>query len=70
MICHYMDCYCILKKSIGFDYDRVMIKAAIKEVMSSKISEPDYLYGYGDSGKKIAEILSEVELRYYKKLNY
>tara|TARA_B100002051_G_C16700659_1_gene620789 strand:- start:1383 stop:1700 length:318 start_codon:yes stop_codon:yes gene_type:complete len=58
------------KNVVDADYDRIKIKAAILELMSSEICEPDYLYGKGDSGKKIAEILAEVELRYYKKLYY
>ncbi len=55
---------------IDADYDKIKIKAAIIKLMSSEVCEPDYLYGKGDSGKKIAEILSEVELKYYKKLYY
>lgn len=55
---------------IDSDYDRVMIKAAILKLLNSERPEPNYLYGKGDSGCQIAEILSTVELRFSKRLSY
>jgi len=38
--------------------------------MNSERPKQNYLYGEGNSGKKIADILAEVKLKYTKILKY
>lgn len=52
------------------EYDRDMIKYAIKKQISNGRYSKDTLYGDGKAGKRIARVLAEVPLRIEKKLNY
>ena len=54
------------KNVIDVDYNRKEIKNAINKLINSKKSDQDYLYGDGNSGNKIANILAKVELKYTK----
>ncbi|HHY89236.1 MAG TPA: UDP-N-acetylglucosamine 2-epimerase (hydrolyzing) [Chloroflexi bacterium] len=52
-------------------YDRRAIQEAIqRHLMNGKRVEPVELYGDGQAGKRIAQVLSEVPLRYTKRLTY
>ena len=55
---------------IDVDYEKIKIKEAVLELMNSERPKQNYLYGEGNSGKKIADILSEVKLKYTKILKY
>ena len=55
---------------IDTDYNRIMIKDAILKLMKSKKPKRDFLYGKGNSGFKIAEILAKIDLPYSKILQY
>tara|TARA_B110000503_G_C7142476_1_gene411466 strand:- start:1259 stop:2413 length:1155 start_codon:yes stop_codon:yes gene_type:complete len=55
---------------IDVDYDRIKIKEAILESISSVRPEQNYLYGEGNSGKKIADILATTKLPYSKIIQY
>lgn len=55
---------------IDADYDRDMIREAVIKFIKSEKPKRDLLYGKGDSGVKIANILSEIELPYSKILHY
>ena len=55
---------------IDVDYDRKSIKKAILEAIKSEKPKQDYLYGEGNSGKKIADILATIELPYSKIIQY
>jgi UDP-hydrolysing UDP-N-acetyl-D-glucosamine 2-epimerase len=58
------------KNVLDVDYDRVQIKDAIVQLMNAEQPQQDYLYGEGDSGKKIADVLAETKLPYSKILQY
>ncbi|MBO3700890.1 UDP-N-acetylglucosamine 2-epimerase [Roseivirga sp. E12] len=51
-------------------YDRTEIAKAINEQISHGPYNPSNLYGDGQSGRRIAEILATVELRSHKTLTY
>ena len=51
-------------------YDKGVIKTAILERMTNKNIIPETIYGDGDAGRQIAEILSEVELSFHKTIVY
>ena len=55
---------------IDVDYEKIKIKEAVLELMNSERPKQNYLYGEGNSGKKIADILAEVKLKYTKILKY
>lgn len=59
------------KNVIDVGYNKDAIKKAILANINnkSKISG-DAIYGDGDSGKKIAEILAKIELRFHKTITY
>jgi UDP-hydrolysing UDP-N-acetyl-D-glucosamine 2-epimerase len=50
-------------------YDKMMIYNAITSHLNGR-QEQSFIYGNGDAGKKIAEILSTIDLTYTKKINY
>lgn len=50
--------------------DRQSIKEAIKICLSIKERDSSYIYGDGNSGEKIADLLAEIPLRYHKKITY
>jgi len=50
------------KNVIDVDYESSQIEEAIKRQLSKEKYESDYIYGDGQSGQKIAKILSELDL--------
>ena len=54
---------------VDVPYDRNEIKNAAKDHFRKR-KRPSFLYGNGDAGKKIADILSETPLTFYKEINY
>lgn len=58
------------KNVIDVDYDRKEIIKAINNIMSGYKISPSYIYGDGNAGKKIAEILATVDLKSDKKITY
>lgn len=55
---------------IDVGYNEEEIKNAIKAQISNPKNEKSNIYGNGDSGKKIAEILSDIILRFHKTISY
>lgn len=55
---------------IDTNYDSLEIENAILKFMNSKKPKSDFLYGEGDSGIKIANILAKIDLPYSKILQY
>lgn len=55
---------------LDVDYDRFQIQSAIQEQLSNGKYPSDPLYGHGDAGMQIANILSEVKPRSDKRLSY
>ena len=58
------------KNVIDVDYDKKQIIKAIKNIISGDQISPSYIYGDGNAGKKIAEILATVDLKSDKKITY
>nr|MBA4405412.1 UDP-N-acetylglucosamine 2-epimerase (hydrolyzing) [Nanoarchaeum sp.] len=60
------------KNVIDVNHNKEEIKEAILKCLSKGKLECEYLYGTGDSGKKIADILSKIELKniVQKKISY
>ena len=50
-------------------YDRVEISKAIEEHLNGRVAGST-LYGHGDAGQKIADIVASVPLSFYKSINY
>jgi len=55
---------------IDVGYDSVEIKKAILSWLNTSPPEPSNVYGGGNAGKKIADILSHIELKYHKTITY
>jgi UDP-hydrolysing UDP-N-acetyl-D-glucosamine 2-epimerase len=55
---------------IDVDYNQTAIQTAILEQIENGHYTQDRIYGEGDAGKRIAEILVDVPLTYHKILNY
>ncbi|NER12177.1 UDP-N-acetylglucosamine 2-epimerase (hydrolyzing) [Leptobacterium flavescens] len=55
---------------IDVDYDENVIYNAIVSSMERSGLEPEHIYGDGNSGRKIADILAELELSYFKTIAY
>lgn len=51
-------------------YDKDAIVAAVKHWVDSERPASSLTYGGGDAGKKMADILSNIPLRYHKKINF
>jgi bifunctional UDP-N-acetylglucosamine 2-epimerase / N-acetylmannosamine kinase len=58
------------KNVIDCGYDKVEIKKAININFSNGHHEPEFIYGDGTAGKKIANLLANIELIYQKKITY
>jgi UDP-hydrolysing UDP-N-acetyl-D-glucosamine 2-epimerase len=54
---------------VDTNYNRNEINFAIKNHFNGRVNKSN-LYGNGDAGEKIAEILSSIELTFSKKINY
>lgn len=55
---------------IDVDYNTNAIKNAIEQQLSSGKAEQSCIYGEGNSGEQIADILSEVKLKFHKTIVY
>lgn len=55
---------------IDVGYDRTAIREAIAKQVEHGRYEPDYLYGDGKSGKRIADILASCDLDIKKRMTY
>ena len=55
---------------LDVSYDSEKIKNAIKYWLENGKPERSYIYGEGDAGKKIADLLSKVDLRSHKTITY
>jgi UDP-hydrolysing UDP-N-acetyl-D-glucosamine 2-epimerase len=55
---------------LDVDYDQNAIKTAIKQQIKHGHHVSDSIYGDGDAGKKIAQLLSTETLTFHKILNY
>lgn len=55
---------------IETSYDAYEIKDAINQWLNNGDVKPSNVYGGGDAGKKIADILSKVEYKFHKTLTY
>lgn len=58
------------KNVIDVDYNRNEISVAIKNWLNNARPERDEVYGGGDAGKKIANLLYELPLRFHKTISY
>jgi len=52
------------------EYDRDKIKKSIHKQIEHGKYKSEYIYGDGNAGKKIADVLSKVRLKFHKKLMY
>jgi hypothetical protein len=50
--------------------DAVAIRAAVERWLASPRPEPDHVYGGGEAGARIAELLATVPLRFHKTITY
>lgn len=55
---------------IDVDYDKMQIRFAIQRQLSNGKYPSDALYGNGGAGRRIAEILRDVPLKFEKRLTY
>lgn len=55
---------------IDVDYSKTAIMEAIKTIKTKTRPAPSTVYGGGDAGKKIADILAEIPLRFHKTITY
>ena len=55
---------------IDVTYEEAEIKKAIESQLSHPKNIRSSVYGNGDSGKLIAEILATIELRFHKTISY
>lgn len=58
------------RNTIDVDYDESQIKGAIEKQLLHGRYDSDPIYGSGDSGKHIAQLLEKVSLTFDKKLSY
>jgi len=58
------------KNVMDAGYSKEDIKQAVRKQIDNGLYEPDYLYGDGQAGGKIADILSYCEISIQKKLAY
>ena len=55
---------------VDVSYDEVAIKDAIQSQVSNSKDLKSTIYGDGNSGAEIAEILAKIELRFHKTITY
>ena len=51
-------------------YSKDNIKSAILNQINNSTITPEYIYGDGNSGKRIAEVLSKIKLKFHKTITY
>lgn len=55
---------------IDCSYDKLEIQQAIQQHLEHKYYQPDFIYGDGYAGQKIAETLNSCELSFHKTITY
>lgn len=55
---------------IDVDYDKDQIKNAITQIIAQGKSKPSTVYGGGEAGKEIANLLSTLPLKFHKTISY
>ncbi|MBL86712.1 MAG: UDP-N-acetylglucosamine 2-epimerase (hydrolyzing) [Winogradskyella sp.] len=55
---------------IDVDYNKTHIKEAIQKQIETTKKEGEQIYGDGDSGKKIADVLARIDLKFHKTIYY
>lgn len=55
---------------VDVNYDKMQIKSAIQKQLSNGKYPSDALYGNGGAGRRIAEILKDIPLKFEKRLTY
>ena len=55
---------------LDVDYDKQEIKNAIQQHLKHGKYAPQELYGVGEAGQKIADVLATIKLRFHKTINY
>ncbi len=55
---------------VDVSYQKELIKNAVNERMNNENITAENIYGNGDSGNKIADILANVELSFHKTIEY
>lgn len=55
---------------IDVDYDKNQIKNAITQIIAQGKSKPSTVYGGGEAGKEIANLLSTLPLKFHKTISY
>lgn len=55
---------------IDVDYNKTHIKEAIQKQIETAKMEGEQIYGDGNSGKKIADVLARIDLKFHKTINY
>jgi UDP-N-acetylglucosamine 2-epimerase len=55
---------------IDIDYNTGDILQAMQQILSNSRPASENIYGNGDAGKKIAEVLANVELKFHKTISY
>lgn len=55
---------------LDVEYDRELIKSAIQKQVGSGRYSSEYIYGDGEAGKQIAELLSYIPLNFHKRITY
>ena len=58
------------KNVLDVSYDRAEISAAIRQHLNNTRPENDMLYGNGQAGIQIAELLATLPLKFQKRLTY
>ena len=59
------------KNVLDVDYDKTQIKDAITKHINNNVElSVDEIYGSGDSGERIADILAKIKLRFHKTITY
>jgi UDP-N-acetylglucosamine 2-epimerase len=52
------------------NYNTQEILDAMQQIETNPRPKSVYIYGEGDAGKKIAEVLAKVELKFHKTISY
>ena len=55
---------------LDVEYDRELIKSAIQKQVGAGRYSSEYIYGDGEAGKQIAELLSHIPLSFHKRITY
>jgi UDP-N-acetylglucosamine 2-epimerase len=58
------------KNVIDCDYNKEEIKNAIKKHLKHGHYKSEFIYGDGNAGQKIADVLSSCELKFHKTITY